>query len=299
MILLLISIIIPAADAETESAAAAKIILANAARQFGPPNATATLLTDAIIPVHGVAWRRAAISATAADPANKLPRRMRNSALPKGGYGRLASFFRGAFCASDSFSSELLEWKDIADRLQPESSFGRDAMLAVFQFLLAVGAPFAAGFGFRPSFGSLWSGSNPPAPAALRTLCTAARPSSPTPSYDEYLTTSRETSDKGSFVLVLRKHSAQYATTGKLLVQTKKQLHAPRDFARMCPVHRTKLLQSAAVVPMVIDRYIKAPPRRTCCSRSAGLSPGWVRLAAFIPHFARFGKTAAFHLARR
>ena len=81
------SIAIPAEDADSASAAAAKIILDDAARRVSTPNASAARLATALTPIYGAVWARVVLAAVTTDPINKLLQRLRQSSLPKGSMG--------------------------------------------------------------------------------------------------------------------------------------------------------------------------------------------------------------------
>ena len=71
--------VIPAADADSASAAAARIVLENVSRSAGAPDASASFLTTAIAQIYGAVWNRAVIGTVATDPINKLMQRLRYS----------------------------------------------------------------------------------------------------------------------------------------------------------------------------------------------------------------------------
>ena len=101
--------VIPAADADSASAAAARIVLENVSRSAGAPDASASFLTTAIAQIYGAVWNRAVIGTVATDPINKLMQRLRYSSLPGGEYGRSPSFSKEAFSSPASFPAELFD----------------------------------------------------------------------------------------------------------------------------------------------------------------------------------------------
>ena len=115
--------LVPAANADIASAAAARIVLRNVSRLEGTQDASAAFLVSDIRPSYGVVWNREVIATIAPDPINKLLQRMRSSSLPQKEYDRLVSFFKKAFCASVSFTADLFDWEILVGRFRPESSF--------------------------------------------------------------------------------------------------------------------------------------------------------------------------------
>ena len=158
--------------------------------------------------------------------------------------------------SSASPPSELPEWQVLAERFRLESSVGWGAMLAIFQYLSAVGRSFP------PDLASIHPAElydvakNSPCPAAMRTFWAIARSNGSVSSSAEYIAPSHDLFAMDSMAIALRKRSAQYAATGQLRLATRGELRAPRDFARMGPAQRIKMLQSASVAPRVLDRYV-------------------------------------------
>ena len=290
--------LIPAANADTASAAAAKIILADVLRVTNREDASAAFLVKAVLPIYGVVWNRAVIAMVTAEPQlsiNKLLQRLRSSCFPPGEYKRLATFFKQAFSAAASFPADLLDWKLLAERFRLESSFGWDALLACCNFFAATGISSPAHLA-RLSPADFYELSNQsPFPPAARALWSISRVTINTPSPSaEYLTPAHALFTQDSLVQAIKRHKSQFASTGQLRVATKKKLHIPKNFSRMGPAQRIKLLQSAALVPAVLDRYIKDATQANLLKQVRGSLPGMASAFRCYTAFCELRKTAAF-----
>ena len=290
--------LIPAANADTASAAAAKIILADVIRTTKKEDASAAFLVKAVLPLYGVVWNRAVIAIVTADPTlsiNKLLQHLRSSNFPSNEYKRLAAFFKQAFSAAASFPAELYDWKVLAERFRLDSSFGWDALLDSCNFLAATGicSPKALAILTAADFYDLSIKS--PFPAVARALWTVARTTVVPPSSSaEYLTPAHAVFTQDSLVKAIRTHAAQYASTGQLRVATKKKLHIPRNFSQLGPSQRIKLLQAAALVPSVLDRYVKDATQANLLKQVKGSLPGMSSAFRCYTAFCELRKTTAF-----
>ena len=75
-------------------------------------------------------------------------------------------------------------------------------------------------------------------------------------------------------VLAARLHSAQYASSGKIAVRTKRKLHVPRSLSKLGPAHRIRLQKSSAIAPRVLGRYIKDAPHDNFLKKAKVSLPG-------------------------
>ena len=110
----------------------------------------------------------------------------------------------------------------------------------------------------------------------------------------EYPTPAHAVFTQDSLAKAIRKHAAQFASTGQLRIATKKKLHIPRNFSQRGPSQRIKLLQSAALVPSVLDRYVKGATQANLLKQVRGSLPGISSAFRCYADFCELRKTAAF-----
>ena len=170
-----ISIVLPLKNADSATAQAAALVWNNLARQVNLRRPTRAQLLEAVIPVYGIAWNKAAINHLATNRINDIPTLLRRSEVfPKKECDRLASFMLGAYSAAGSPPPDMLERRTIAERFRPDASFGRDTILDVCTKLAASGIPLpfdmirispaeshqmAREFATPAAFRALWSAS--------------------------------------------------------------------------------------------------------------------------------------------
>ena len=90
----------------------------------------------------------------------------------------------------------------------------------------------------------------------------------------EYLAAAHEIFTSDDLALAIRMHSDQYASSGSISVRTKRKLRAPRPFSKLGHAHRIRLLRSSAIVPRVLDRYIKDATHANFLNQAKGPLPG-------------------------
>ena len=123
-----------------------------------------------------------------------------------------------------------------------------------------------------------------PFPSATRSIWSIACSSSSATSSDaEYLAPARETFTQNDLVLATRRHSAQYAASGRLSARVKRNLRVPRSLSMIGPAHRIRLRKSSAIPPRVSDRYVNDATQANLVNQAKGPFRGWNPPSASIP----------------
>ena len=135
---------LPRRNADSAASEAAGLVWGHLARQVADPNATATKLARALVPVYGVTWNRAVITSTAVGGTTEINRvccLLRNSNLARSEYGRLVAFVLEAYSYSSLFPPEMSEWRELAHRHRLEMHFPWGQLLAISLQLVSAGFP--------------------------------------------------------------------------------------------------------------------------------------------------------------
>ena len=92
-----------------------------------------------------------------------------------------------------------------------------------------------------------------------------------------------------SLLKAAKRHTAQFARTGKISVRTHTQLPRPKSFMKLGPARKIRLLKSDGILPRAVGRFVKDGTQanllkqvKTCSSRRRGRSMAWPRPSAVI-----------------
>ena len=97
-----------------------------------------------------------------------------------------------------------------------------------------------------------------PTPTAFRAQWSDSRTDSSASSTSdaEYVAPAHELFAKDSLLKAIRRHSAQFARTGKISARAHTQLRQPASFSKLGPAHKIRLLKSAGMLPSAVDKFI-------------------------------------------
>ena len=280
------TIVLPPQNADNATAQAATLVWNNLARQVNLRSSTRAQLLEAVIPLYGIAWSKAAINHLATNRINDVLSLLRRSELfQKKEYDSMTSFMKGAFAAAGSSPPDMLEWRTTAGRFRLDTSFGWGAILAVCTHLAdsGISLPFDLRRITPSDAHQLARGS--PAPAAFRALWSASRADSSAPSNSaaEYLAPAHEVFTKDSLLKATKCHSAQFSRTGGISVRTHTQLLQPAAFLKLGPAREIRLLKSAGVLPKAVGRFPNDITQANLLKQVKGsLSLAWLRPSAVI-----------------
>lgn len=130
------SISIPLANIDIATASAAIIIVDNAAKISGDFKASPSTIREAIPPIYGLTWNRTVCSHFEGGRLNAVLAKVRNSALPREEYERLASFWKQAISVVSQYLPEWEEWRVLFERFRLERRYGQRKLCDVITFLL-------------------------------------------------------------------------------------------------------------------------------------------------------------------
>ena len=94
--------------------------------------------------------------------------------------------------------------------------------------------------------------------------------SAATSSAAEYLAHAREIFAHNDLLLAIHRHSAQYASSGKIAIRTQRKMRAPRPFSKLGAANRLRLPKSSAILLRGLGRYIKDAPQANFPKQAKG-----------------------------
>ena len=139
-----------------------------------------------------------------------------------------------------------------------------------------------------------------PFPVVLRALWSSARTAyAPISSAGEHLTQAHELFTQDSLVKAIRRHSAQFARSGTITTRPSKTIKAPRAFGKLGPAQKIRYLESSAVHPRQVSRFIKDQTQANLLKQVKGSLPGLASAFRYYTSFCELENVRPSQSARR
>ena len=266
---------IPTENIDLARAESAIIILDDLTKKLGTIGLSPSAIPQLLIPLYGITWNRRVLAAVTTKRINQLCQLLRHLKLKCSEYERLTAFFKQAFITAAQLPPEFREWEVLAERFRLDLQYGWPNILAVLTFLAARGLPspqLLAGIlpeGLEP----LCSGTEQP--GLLRSFWGITRTTfAPASSSSSYMVLPEQNVDALTLTQAVKRHTAQYVSTGKLHIHLSKKLKQGKTFAKLGPARKIAQLRAAKIRPAVISRFCEDAAQTNLLKQIRGSLPG-------------------------
>ena len=267
--------VIPTENIDLARAASAVIILDDLMKKLNTAGLLPSAIPPLLIPVYGITWNRRVLAAVTTKKINDLCKQLRNLQLKRSEYDRLTAFFKQAFITAAHLPPEFREWEVLAERFRLDLQHGWPNILATLTFLAARGIPSPQLLAQIESAGleQLCAGSQ--YPALTRSFWGITRSTfAPAASSSALMVIPEQEVNALTLKHAVKRHTAQYASTGKLHIHLSRKLKQGKTFAKLGPAKKIAQLKAAKIRPAVISRFCEDAANTNLLKQVRGSLPG-------------------------
>ena len=266
---------IPIDNIDLARAESAVIILDDLTKKLGTIGLCPSAIPKLLIPLYGVTWNRRVLAVVTTKRINQLFQLLRHLQLRKSEYDRLTAFFQQAFITAAHLPSEFREWEVLAERFRLDLQHGWPNILAVLTFLAARGIPSPQLLSTIQSEGVELLCAGTDQPGLLRSFWGITRSTfAPASSSSSHMILPEQEVNAGTLKQAVKRHTAQYVSTGKLHIHLSKKLKQGKSFAKLGPARKIAQLKAAKVRPAVLSRFCEDAANTNLLKQVRGSLPG-------------------------
>ena len=199
--------------------------------------------------------------------------KLRNSALPRLRYDKLAAMFMAAFCNPYSLNPERVEWKQLADAYMLDRRFSQEVIAQAITFLSARSIPDPGALAVLDAGAIETMATTAPDAGPLRTIWRLSRTAAAAVASNEHLALSDSGLSADSFKKAAKRRIFLMERRHPDRPLIRLQMKAPHSFGKMGPPHPTGVLKKLKTAPYKVNRFMKDNSQRNFLQQIRGAIP--------------------------
>ena len=264
---------LPHPNHDTSVIAAAHLAFDHAWRNAFASDATWRIISVALVPLLGISWSRKIITAVKTKRINDLLAKIRNTAVPRADYVRLADLSKLAFFTPTEFLPEWEERRTVADHYRLDRRHHWPTLAAaVSQFITCeVNSPFDLAALEASAVEQMVSSFD--GEMASRDLWRASRLNASKAASDDQLFLCAQDVNVSSFHRAIKRHRAELSRDPRDSTAASSHMRLPSQFDRMGPIARIKAIQESRQATTRIDRFAQDRTQANLLKKVRGSLP--------------------------
>ena len=215
------------------------------------------------------------LSCVTTNRINQLFHLLRPLKLRESEYDRMTAFSQQTFITAAQLPSEFREWEVLAERFRLDLQHGWPNILAALTFLADRGIPSPQLLALVQSEGVELLCAGAEQPGLIRSFWGITRSTfAPASSSSSHMILPEQEVNALTLKQAVKRHTAQYVSTGKLHIHLSKKLKQGESFAKLGPARKIAQLKAAKIRPDALSRFFEDAANTNLPKQVSGSLPG-------------------------